>query len=502
MRLLELDPNGRVMPLSLQGAVGLAGFVSRGGVEWGSYMTALHEAFRLPGAAIPSAPTVEVAGEAELLGSPPFEADLASTLEPIGLSREEYGAVWFGAGSVERWLGAGQALVQGPEATRQATKIRAILDELPGRRPRSPADWLEQLIDEALGDTERLGGSEEELRGLEERLRGLRGDAAEVAGDIEVGLMAWVRERQDAETRLLLYRDRERELRKRLEALEAGGADLECEICRRPLAECHEPVLSVRSEEWEAVVQDGRWWRRRRDQLEYKPDELKDAEGRLLELEAEIDETVEAIERMRVQIRELEMARVRLQHLEALAERMGEVGSASALDDRSAGEEDGSTRERLEEMHEDLASSARRQLRERVHGKVVALTDGRLIGAFPTLYEDWSEGGRRGGGEVSILELAVRICLAELALGAGLPLETVVFPTALDRLNEEDLPRALVELGRLARRAGLVLVKATEEVASSAPERFDLLFKLDRRTEGPRVTRQRSGVGLIYLRAS
>ena len=501
MRLLELDPRGQVMPLGLQGAVGLAGFVSRGGVEWGSYVTALHEAFRLPGAGHPSAPTVEVAGEAEPLGSSVFEAHLVDVLGPFGLSREEYGAIWFGGGSVGRWLAAGQALVQGPEATRQMTRIGDVLAKLPGRLPRSPSDWLEQLIEEARGDTERLGASETELVELEEALRGLRGDAAEVAGDIEVGLMAWVRERQDAETRLLLYRDRERELRKRLEALEAGGGDLECEICRRPLAECHEHVLSVRSEEWEAVVQDGRWWRRRRDQLEYKPEELKSAESRLLELEARVDETVESIERMRVQIRELEMAQVRLQHLEALDERMEEVASELPSDDRSLVVEDGSTRERLEEMQADLTSSARRRLRERVHGKVVALTDGRLIGAFPTLFEDWSEGGRRGGGEVSVLELAVRICLAELALTAGLPLGTVVFPSGLDRLNDEDLPRALVELGRLARRVGLVLVKATEEVASSAPERFDLLLKLDRRTEGPRVTRQRSGVGLIYLEA-
>lgn len=501
MRLLNLDPDGTVLSLGLEGAVGLAGFVSRGGVEWGRYVTSLHEAFRLPGSGLPHAPTVEVAGEVEALGSPSFEADLAAMLEPLGLSREEYGAVWFGAGSVERWLAAGQALVQGPEATRQATRIRDLLDELP-RLPRSPSDWLEQLIDVARDDTERLGASDSEVKALEERLRGLRGDAAEVAGDIEVGLMAWVRERQDAETRLLLYRDRERELRRRLEALEAGGAELECEICRRPLAECHEHVLSIRSEEWEAVVQDGRWWRRRRDQLEYKPDELKDAESRLLELEAQIDETLEAIERKRVLIRERETARVRLQHLEALADRMGEVEVGRPPEDRATRDEDGSTRERLEEMYQDLTSSARRHLRERIHTKVVALTDGRLIGAFPTLFDDWAVGGRRGGGEVSILELAVRICLAELALAAGLPLRTLVFPTGLDRLNDEDLPRALVELGRLARRAGLVLVKATEEVASSAPERFDLLFKLDRRREGPRVTRQRSGVGLIYLKAS
>jgi len=502
VRLLELDPGGANLSLDLHGAVGLAGFVSRGGTEWGSYVTGLNEAFRTPGAPSSSAPTVEIANDEVPLGSPPFEQGLEALLRPHGLTRGEYGALWIGAGSVDGWLDAGQSLIQGPEANRRLKDIRDAIQGLPPPMPRSPLDWLEQLIAEAVADVERLGSAEAEVQELEARLKGLRGDAAEIAGDIEVGLMAWVRERQDAETRLLLYRDREREIRRRLEALEAGGEEMKCEICRRPLGDCHEHVVGTRFEEWESVVQDGRWWRRRRDQLEYKPDELKEAEGRLLGLEAQIDEAVEAIERRRVQTRELEMARVRLQHLEALAQRMEEERRGDAGSAPTGAQGDDEAREGLEDMRTHLVQAARLRFRDRVHGKVVALTDGRLIGAFPTLFEDWSTGGRRGGGEVSILELAVRISLAELALAAGLPVQTLVLPTGLDRLNEEDLPRALVELGRLARRVGLVLVKATEEVASSAPEWFDLLFKLDRKQDVTRVTRQRSGIGMIYLSES
>ncbi len=41
-------------------------------------------------------------------------------------------------------------------------------------------------------------------------LRELRADAAEVNGDMEVANMDWLRERQDAETHLMAYRDRAR----------------------------------------------------------------------------------------------------------------------------------------------------------------------------------------------------------------------------------------------------------------------------------------------------
>ncbi len=110
-----------------------------------------------------------------------------------------------------------------------------------------------------------------ELRSSERELRALRADHAEASGDLEETTMEWLRERQDAETHLLAYRDRARELKGRLSHLEASGADAPCPTCGRVLEEHVAEVVRRLREEWETVVQDGSWWKRRREQLELKP---------------------------------------------------------------------------------------------------------------------------------------------------------------------------------------------------------------------------------------
>lgn len=498
MKLVELRAGGPVGSLSLRNDVGLAGFISRGTPHWGSFMTSLHEAYRSAGHFVGPGPSVD-SGEGPLtVGSRAFETALAAHLTAHGLSREAYAAIWFGDGPIASWLQAGRTLFHGPDVTLALNAAPSPTSAAGGSD--SALHWVERLRAEAAADLERLGAAGPGVDELEARLLSLRADATEAGGDLEVGLMSWVRERQDAETRLLLYRDREQELRRRVEELETADGDPTCETCGQPLGEQREAVLEARSEEWEAVVQDGRWWRRRRDQLEFKPDDLKDIESRLRELEAQMEETSEALERSRVQLRELEMVRVRAQHLEALADLVEE--EVGGLGHGPSPAESAEVDQQLASIRGRLDAAAERQLRARIHARVVALTDGRLIGSFPALYADWSTGGRRGGGEVSILELAARITLAELALTSGVALGSLVLPTGLDRINEEDLPRALEELGRLARKVGMVLTKATEDVASAAPERFDLLFRVDHAKGSPRILRQRSGLGVVYLKGA
>lgn len=151
---------------------------------------------------------------------------------------------------------------------------------------------------EGTGPGGGTGAGEPELR---VRLGEARADWVEAAGDLEARTMEWTRERQEAETRLQAYRDRARELRERLRVLEAEGAGALCPTCARPLAEAHPELVQVLREEWEAVVQDGRWWKRRRDQLEDRPTDLRELEYRALHLHARVealsqglDETEEA----------------------------------------------------------------------------------------------------------------------------------------------------------------------------------------------------------------
>ncbi len=83
--------------------------------------------------------------------------------------------------------------------------------------------WTDSGVDALRERVQELRRLPEALRVKARELRELRADAAEVAGDLEVANMDWLRERQDAETHLLAYRDRARELKDRLKQLEGGG---------------------------------------------------------------------------------------------------------------------------------------------------------------------------------------------------------------------------------------------------------------------------------------
>lgn len=119
--------------------------------------------------------------------------------------------------------------------------------------------WTDSGVDGLRARVEDLRRLPEALGAKARELRRLRADSVEVGGDLEVANMDWLRERQDAETHLLAYRDRARELKTRLQQLEKGGKDTECPTCERVLSERFEAVLEVLREEWESVVQDGSW---------------------------------------------------------------------------------------------------------------------------------------------------------------------------------------------------------------------------------------------------
>ncbi len=486
MKIDVLQAGLRGPVLDLQDARGLVAFAAEGGPLWGEFMSSLREGFTRPGR--PGGPRVMVrTGDGTMgVGGRAFEEILAPILAAHALSREEYAAVWFGGGPVTTWLSAAGTLSQGPETARKVRELGRLL--APDGDGDSVADgaldgFVRRMIREAKEDVERLNRSGEGVEALEAQLREVRGEAAEVHGDAEAGMMAWVRERQDAETRLLLYRDRERELRDRLKRLDEEGDEAACRSCGRPLQDRAEVVRNARREEWEAVVQDGRWWRRRRDQLERKPDDLKAIETRAIELDSAVNELSEELERRKIQGLEVEAATGRLKELVALEARLGGRRGSAEMEETRAG----------------LVRATRERVRARIHGKVLSLTGGRLAGVFPALFADWAEGGRRGGKEFAALELAVRIALAELAVDAGVPLHSLVLPAGLNRLGREDVHRALVELVRLTRRIPLLLVKATPGVASAFPECFDLLYRVEDVPEGRRLRRDRSGLGTIWL---
>ena len=497
MRISSLQAGSRGTVLDLRDARGLVGFVAEDDPLWGEFLAGLRAAFASRGRHGGPGPVVEGVDGPVRVGTPGFEAQFEAVLAAHGLRREEYGALWFGDGPPRTWLSAAGAVLLGPGGAaemRGGGGVGGGGELHSGSVDGLSAAWVVRAARDARSDVERLTRQQEEVEALEARVREAREEAAIARGDAEADTMAWVRERQDAETRLLLYRDRERELRGQLKSVDqAEGAS--CGRCGRTLGDRAGPVREALREEWESVVQDGRWWRRRRDQLEGKPGDLRAAESRAVALGAEADSFAEELARRKVKGLELEAAARRLDDLLELAARLrgGPGGAEGVGAGRSGAGAAG------EERRARLLSETRRRVRARIHGKVVALTGGRLLGAFPELFAAWAEDGGRGGEDVAVLEVAARITPVELAVGAGVQLDSVVFPEGLDRLHREDRPRVVAALARLARSVPVVLVHAAPQVAAALPEYFDFLYRLGGTAQRGRIRRRRSGLGAVWL---
>ncbi len=268
-------------------------------------------------------------------------------------------------------------------------------------------------------------------------MESLRAEALELEGDLDVRTMEWLRERQDAETQLLTYRDRARELKPRLQALRIRGPDLPCPTCGVTLGDRYPEVLSALEEEWERLVQDGRWWKRRREQLEWKPPDLRTMETKALELQAEIRSGAQT-----------------------------SPESDSGHENRGAvQEEDGSSHE----MGALLLAQAEEFLSR--------LTAGRLGGLQRRKERlEVVEGGSTFGPVDSedhvVLLLSLELAFHELSRG---PVDRVlILAGLLDLLPEETCRRALHLLNQTHGHAGQLLVVSN----GSVPERFPADFRL------------------------
>jgi hypothetical protein len=339
----------------------------------------------------------------------------------------------------------------------------------------------------SVGDAEGLHRVPAILRTKERELSELRADAAEVGGDLEFANMQWHRERQDAETQLLAYRDRARELKGRLQQLEVGGSDADCPTCQRVLQDRFDPVITQIREEWEAVVQDGSWWKRRRDQLDPKPEDLRDLERRSIRLQAAIEGCAEEIERLRARLPEL-------------ASGAG-VGLVSAGTPAAAGHP---RLKVLEALRTELADEARDLLIGRAGRYLNRLTAGDVLALAVDdecvrFVRDHGADEPIGGADRASLVLALRLALADMCARHGLNVETLVFGGLLDELPLDTAVRAVVLFRGMLGRSKRVIVECGPDVMKSAPEFFDWVLEVERKAGKTQLRATPGGVGKLRV---
>ncbi len=462
------------------------------------------------------------------------------SVPPWGLPAEGLALAWCGIGGETL-----EALIDGSVAVlswaRGAEGLARVLEGLKAQFPAlgtegppgplTEADFERLRLEAELADLEAqlkaLADAPQEVSALEGELREVRGEAAEVTGELEAATTAWLREQQDAETHLRAYRDRAREIRERIRTLESLGPDGPCPTCRRPLGETVGAVLEELRDEWDRLVQDGQWWRRRLEQLSQKPDDLRALETRSRRLNARLEDCTERLERARSRLRERDELRIRAQEvrerLQAL--RGGEGGGEGrSVEGGRAGGNHGNggkagrwggrqeariLHEEVREVEGSLRREARGRLLRRGGRRLNRLSGGRILG-FAVREEDGGVSLVEVGGAAGVeaeedkaaAAVALRVALAELLAEDWSPLGSLVVGDPFDRMGEEDQVRALLLLRRLLSRIPQVWLLTRGSVVNRAPEYFDALFEF-REDPFRGVSALRSvpaGVGVLRIR--
>ncbi len=211
----------------------------------------------------------------------------------------------------------------------EALAARGKLDEL--RQPLEEVPPLKQELERlehearSAGKRRALTGQLSELGEQAERVRGRRDRTGDVAAALKVaqegleaarlGLeraeteqekarTAWVRDRQDAETKRSNLRDQYLDHQRHRQSVLEAGADGECPICKRPLGDVYQDVLGTLDRQLEEIEVKGKFFRQRIDQLKDLPDGVRDAEQQAAQAADAVERALQEVARCEDRVRE------------------------------------------------------------------------------------------------------------------------------------------------------------------------------------------------------
>jgi exonuclease SbcC len=175
-----------------------------------------------------------------------------------------------------------------------------------GRR-RTIAGSLAELAEQARRVQERIremGDSDAALAAARAELDAARQAQRVAEQEREQARTAWVRDRQDAETKLTQLRDQYKELEEHRKRIQAAGPEGTCPTCARPLGAEFRAVVDALARQLEEVEVQGKFFRQRREQLEAEPAAVRAAETRVAQAKRQVEGALERVARGENQVRE------------------------------------------------------------------------------------------------------------------------------------------------------------------------------------------------------
>ncbi|HSG81055.1 MAG TPA: SMC family ATPase [Gemmatimonadota bacterium] len=223
------------------------------------------------------------------------------------------------AGALEDQKKAGAELEELSEAAEQLARLRSDVAPLTDLRAeearlRELADAdsrrrnLEKQLDEqrqrVTAIARRITEQEEKSQArdeLKEKLAEQEATYERLEKEREEAASHWQGDKQEVAAQLRILLDQAKELEEKVGQLEKEGPDGACPTCQRPLGAEYENVLRLVRDQYESVVQDGKWYRKREKQLAAESPELVAAREH-------VSEAREAQERLVSQLADAESA--------------------------------------------------------------------------------------------------------------------------------------------------------------------------------------------------
>ncbi|HEY2065160.1 MAG TPA: SMC family ATPase [Gemmatimonadaceae bacterium] len=143
-----------------------------------------------------------------------------------------------------------------------------------------------------------------------------------VQGELEAKRTEWVRDRQEAETKHVALRQQYAEVKENRERLVATGEQGVCPTCERPLHDHYRTVLDHFDELMEALVQDGKYFKQRLEQLEEMPDEVRELDERRRKTFDEVSKLERRLTKVQLAVQELTQLTRELQSKEQRFEQL------------------------------------------------------------------------------------------------------------------------------------------------------------------------------------